>query len=82
MGIERSGENKILGLRFTSSHKRSKSLPVKKGVEEHDNQLEALDSMKLDMGHLTECTKARNEVHTTLKQEVQYNTIIVIRHDS
>ncbi|RYQ80436.1 hypothetical protein Ahy_Scaffold1g106851 isoform A [Arachis hypogaea] len=70
MGIERSGENKILGLRFTSSHKRSKSLPVKKGVEEHDNQLEALDSMKLDMGYLTECTKARNEVHTTLKQEI------------
>ncbi|XLR00628.1 hypothetical protein S83_066826, partial [Arachis hypogaea] len=32
-------------------------LPVKKGVEEHD------------MGHLTECTKARNEVHITLKQE-------------
>ncbi|KAL4300489.1 hypothetical protein HN51_051943 [Arachis hypogaea] len=24
MGIERSGENKILGLRFTSRHKRSK----------------------------------------------------------
>ncbi|KAL1316324.1 hypothetical protein HN51_068545 [Arachis hypogaea] len=70
MGIERSGENKILGLRFTSRHKRSKSLPVKKGVEEHDNQLEALDSMKLDMGYLTECTKARNEVHTTLKQEI------------
>ncbi|MED6167373.1 hypothetical protein PIB30_002348 [Stylosanthes scabra] len=76
MGIENSGENKILGLRFTSRHQRSKSLPVKKGEEENDNQLEASDSMKLDMGYLTECTKARkirtpkNEVHTTLKQEI------------
>ncbi|RDX61566.1 hypothetical protein CR513_60194, partial [Mucuna pruriens] len=80
MGLEGGGENKMLGLRFTPSHKRSKSLPDKKRAEEDnpDNRIQASESdrMKLDMGYLTECDKARknrtptNEVHNTLKQEI------------
>ncbi|TKY70508.1 Ternary complex factor MIP1, leucine-zipper [Spatholobus suberectus] len=79
MGLEGGGENKMLGLRFTPRHKRSKSLPDKKRIEEDnpDNHIQASDRMKLDMSYLTECDKAgknrtpTNEVHSTLKQEIQ-----------
>ncbi|KAK7307582.1 hypothetical protein VNO77_40776 [Canavalia gladiata] len=78
MGLERGGENRMLGLRFITRHKRSKSFPDKKRIEEDnsDNRLGASDRIKLDMGYLTECDKARksrtptNEVHSTLKQEI------------
>ncbi|KAG4987866.1 hypothetical protein JHK85_030849 [Glycine max] len=78
MVVESVGENRMLGLRFTPRHKRSKSLPDKKRIEEDnpDNRIQASDRMKLDMGYLTECDKARknrtptNEVHSTLKQEI------------
>ncbi|KAK7309251.1 hypothetical protein RJT34_05822 [Clitoria ternatea] len=78
MGLERGGEIKMLGLRFTHRHKRSKSLPDKKSLEgdNPDNHLQASDRMKLDMGYLTEYDKARknrnptNEVHSTLKHEI------------
>ncbi|XP_027345815.1 uncharacterized protein LOC113857805 isoform X2 [Abrus precatorius] len=56
-------------------HKRSKSFPDKKKVED-DNYLEASDQTKLDTGYLTECGKHRkyqtptNDVQHTLKQEI------------
>ncbi|KAL2348456.1 hypothetical protein Fmac_002456 [Flemingia macrophylla] len=78
MRIEEGGENKMLGLRFTPRHIRSKSLPDKKKIEDDnpDNRLQATDRKKLDMGYLTECDKAMdnltpmNKVHSTLKQEI------------
>ncbi|KAK7367473.1 hypothetical protein VNO80_09485 [Phaseolus coccineus] len=78
MGLEGSGETKMLGLRFTPRHKRSKSLPDKKKIEEDnpDNGIQASDRKKLDTGYLTECDKAEknrtptNEVHSTMKQEI------------
>ncbi|KAK7406620.1 hypothetical protein VNO78_08249 [Psophocarpus tetragonolobus] len=78
MGLEGCEENEMVGLRFIPRHKRSKSLPDKKKIEEDnpDNRIQATDRMKLDMGYLTECDKARknrtptNEVHSTLKQEI------------
>ncbi|OIW10982.1 hypothetical protein TanjilG_22789 [Lupinus angustifolius] len=78
MGLEGSEDNKMLGLRFTSWHKRSMSCPDKKIVEEDnpDNHLQASEQVKLDIGYLTEFAKARkkqipsSKVHSTLKQEI------------
>lgn len=79
MGLEKCGENKMLGLRFTPRHNRSNSLPDnKKGVEgdNPDNHVEAFDRMKMDMGYVTDCAKSRNkqspkgEVHSAMKQEI------------
>ncbi|RDX67604.1 hypothetical protein CR513_53498, partial [Mucuna pruriens] len=60
------------------SHKRSKSFPDKKRVEDDnpDNHLEASDRTKLDTGYLTEFSKPRkkqtptNDVQHILKQEI------------
>ncbi|ESW27993.1 hypothetical protein PHAVU_003G250200 [Phaseolus vulgaris] len=60
------------------SHKRSKSFPEKKRMEDDnaDNHLETSDRTKLDTGYLTECGKPRkkrtpaNDVQLTLKQEI------------
>ncbi|KAJ1419081.1 Ternary complex factor MIP1, leucine-zipper [Sesbania bispinosa] len=68
----------MLGLRFTPRHKRSMSLPDKRRVEEDnpDKHLKASHRMKLDMGYVTECAKARkkrtptSEIHSALKQEI------------
>ncbi|KAI4327533.1 hypothetical protein L6164_019982 [Bauhinia variegata] len=78
MEFERSHEKKLLGLRLTPRHKRSKSFPDKKQVEEEepDNPFESSERMKLDMGYLTESAKARrkqtltSDVQNTLKQEI------------
>ncbi|KAK7359932.1 hypothetical protein VNO77_01900 [Canavalia gladiata] len=57
------------------NHKRSKSFPDKKKIEE-DYHLEASDPTKLDTGYLTEYGKARkkqnptNNIQRTLKQEI------------
>ncbi|KAJ1436567.1 Ternary complex factor MIP1, leucine-zipper [Sesbania bispinosa] len=58
-------------------HKRSKSFPDKKTVEEDNpDNLEASDRTKLDLGYLTECSEARrkqtptHDVQHTLKQEI------------
>ncbi|XP_045815030.1 uncharacterized protein LOC123908439 [Trifolium pratense] len=70
----------MMGLRFTSRHKRSNSLPDKKRVEgeNQDNQVEAFDRMKMDMDYITEFAIAKNksttptsEVHSAMKQEIQ-----------
>nr|XP_008342996.2 uncharacterized protein LOC103405750 isoform X3 [Malus domestica] len=71
------GEGKMLGL-SVKQHKRSKSFPEKKRVEEDDldGSGEASDLVKLDMGqfkgHVT--TKKKQsptvEVHNSLKQEI------------
>ncbi|XP_054823273.1 uncharacterized protein LOC129321517 isoform X1 [Prosopis cineraria] len=78
MGLDGVGENKMVGLRLTQTHKRSKSFPDKKKVEEDnpDNNIEAPDRTKLDIGYLTDCTKSTrkqnpaSEVQNNLKQEV------------
>ncbi|XP_057421007.1 uncharacterized protein LOC130715031 [Lotus japonicus] len=58
-------------------HKRSKSFPNKRTVEEdNSDDVEALDRIKLDTGYLTECGEARkkptrtNDVQCALKQEI------------
>ncbi|KAJ7944361.1 Ternary complex factor MIP1, leucine-zipper [Quillaja saponaria] len=78
MGFEGVGENKMLGLRFTSKHKRSKSLPDKKRVEEDNpaKHLAASDCIGLGMGHTEDCAKTKkeqsptSEVQGSLKQEI------------
>ncbi|KAG5089540.1 hypothetical protein JHK86_002152 [Glycine max] len=77
MAVEGVGENRMLRLKFTPRHKRSKSFPDKKRIEEDkpDNRIQASGRIK-DMGYLAECDKARknrsptNEVHSTPKQEI------------
>ncbi|XP_068343882.1 uncharacterized protein [Pyrus communis] len=72
------GEGKVLGLRV-KQHKRSKSFPDKKRVEEDDldSSGEASDRVKLDMGQFKgrgTTTKKKQpptvEVHNSLKQEI------------
>lgn len=78
MGFEGSGDSKLLGLRVTPSHKRSKSFPDKRGVKEDNinSSLEASDRMKLDMGHLKDYVNTRKkqspkaEAQNSLKQEI------------
>ncbi|XVE82699.1 hypothetical protein DITRI_Ditri16bG0026800 [Diplodiscus trichospermus] len=81
MGFQGSGESEMLGMRVTSlRHKRSKSFPDKKGVEEDglDSSLEASDRTKLDMRHLKDSFRTqkkhsptpRTEVQNYLKQEI------------
>ncbi|KAL5819464.1 hypothetical protein ACOSQ3_023395 [Xanthoceras sorbifolium] len=78
MGFEGSGDSKMLRLRVTSRHKRSKSFPDKKRVEEDTSStcLEASHRAKLDMGRLKEAAKTKKkespntEVQSSLKQEI------------
>ncbi|CAK7339484.1 unnamed protein product [Dovyalis caffra] len=70
--------SKMYGLRVTTRHKRSKSLPDKKRVQEDglDSSFEASCSIKLNMGHLKDSAKAKkkespkSEVQNSLKQEI------------
>ncbi|XVF15680.1 hypothetical protein REPUB_Repub09cG0176000 [Reevesia pubescens] len=74
MGFQGSGESKMLGLRVTSSkHKRSKSFPEKKRVEEDglDSSLEASNRIKLDMRHLKDSFKTQKKQSSTPSTEVQ-----------
>jgi hypothetical protein len=78
MGFEGSGGSKLLGLRVTPKHKRSKSFPDKKRVDGDslDSSFEASDRIKLDMGHLKDYIKTNKkqspkaEVQNSLKQEI------------
>ncbi|PPS02491.1 hypothetical protein GOBAR_AA18168 [Gossypium barbadense] len=81
MGFQGSGESKMLGLIVTSSrHKRSKSFPGKKRVEEDGfgSSVEESNRMKLDTGHLKDSVKTKKkqsptssaEVKSSLKQEI------------
>ncbi|KAF7828799.1 uncharacterized protein G2W53_019963 [Senna tora] len=78
MGLDGGGEKKMVGLRLTQRHKRSKSFPDKKRVQEDnpDYHIGASDRTKLDMGYLTECAKTTKKqnpaslVQNTLKQEI------------
>ncbi|XP_023872638.2 uncharacterized protein LOC111985223 isoform X1 [Quercus suber] len=78
MGFEGSGGSKLLGLRVTPMHKRSKSFPDKKrvGGDNVDSSFEASDRIKMDMGHLEDHIKTNKkqspkaEVQNSLKQEI------------
>ncbi|XP_022739967.1 uncharacterized protein LOC111292049 [Durio zibethinus] len=81
MGFQGSGESKMLGSRVTSSrHKRLKSFPDKKSVEEDvlDSSLEASNRIKLDMRDMKDSVKSQKnqfptpstEVQNSLKQEI------------
>ncbi|KAK5784772.1 Biosynthetic arginine decarboxylase [Gossypium arboreum] len=81
MGFQGSGESKMLGLIVTSSrHKRSKSFPGKKRVEEDGfgSSVEESNRMKLDTGYLKDSVKTKKkqsptssaEVKSSLKQEI------------
>ncbi|KAL1107091.1 hypothetical protein V6Z11_D03G018500 [Gossypium hirsutum] len=68
----------MLGLKFTSSkHKRSKSFPEKRRVEEDslDGSLEASNRIKLDMRHLKDTVKTRNKQSPSPGTEVQQNSL-------
>ncbi|TYG75307.1 hypothetical protein ES288_D03G019800v1 [Gossypium darwinii] len=78
MGLQSSVESKMLGLKFTSSkHKRSKSFPEKRRVEEDslDGSLEASNRIKLDMRHLKDTVKTRNKQSPSPGTEVQQNSL-------
>nr|POE69345.1 hypothetical protein CFP56_08601 [Quercus suber] len=63
MGFEGSGGSKLLGLRVTPMHKRSKSFPDKKrvGGDNVDGSFEASDRIKMDMGHLEDHIKTNKK---------------------
>ncbi|PON54096.1 Ternary complex factor MIP1, leucine-zipper [Parasponia andersonii] len=78
MGFHGSEDSKMLGFRVIPIHKRSKSFPDKKKVEENDlgSSMEASNRVKLDMGPLKACVTSnvkqspKKEVHNSLKQEI------------
>ncbi|KDP31827.1 hypothetical protein JCGZ_12288 [Jatropha curcas] len=78
MWFEGGGDSKMLGLRVTSRHKRSKSFPDKKRVEEDgaDSSFEVSHRIKLDMGQLKDSVKTKKkqspkkEVQVSLKEEI------------
>ncbi|KAK9284756.1 hypothetical protein L1049_023933 [Liquidambar formosana] len=78
MGFEGSGDSKMPALRVTPRHKRSQSLSDKRraGVDNLDGSVEASHRLKLDMGHLKDCSKTskkqspNTEVQNSLKQEI------------
>nr|POE69346.1 hypothetical protein CFP56_08601 [Quercus suber] len=71
MGFEGSGGSKLLGLRVTPMHKRSKrwgaltgmTFPDKKrvGGDNVDGSFEASDRIKMDMGHLEDHIKTNKK---------------------
>ncbi|KAK5843673.1 uncharacterized protein LOC108471230 [Gossypium arboreum] len=78
MGFQSSVESKMLGLKLTSSkHKRSKSFPEKRRVEEDslDGSLEASNRIKLDMRNLKDSVKTRNKQSPSPGTEVQQNSL-------
>ncbi|XP_021718547.1 uncharacterized protein LOC110686236 [Chenopodium quinoa] len=74
MGLEDIGDGQMLALRMISRHKRSKSFPDKRRVENGDS-LEESPRLKLDVGRLKGSIKAKKqqsprvETHS-LKQEI------------
>ncbi|KAG6648509.1 uncharacterized protein LOC122314956 [Carya illinoinensis] len=77
MGFEESRDIKLLGLRVSPKHRRSKSFPDKRRVEEDgiDSSLKASERIKLDLGHLKNIkTKKKQsgkaEVNNSLRQEI------------
>uniref|UniRef100_A0A5B6ZYR8 DUF547 domain-containing protein n=1 Tax=Davidia involucrata TaxID=16924 RepID=A0A5B6ZYR8_DAVIN len=78
MGFEGRGNSKMLGLGVTSRHKRSKSFPDKRGLEEDnlDHAVEASHHFKLDTEHLKDFIKTKKkqspntEVQNSLRQEI------------
>ncbi|CBI38353.3 unnamed protein product, partial [Vitis vinifera] len=77
-GFEGRDSSSMLELRMAPRHKRSKSYPDKRRVEEGnlDGSLEASHCLKLDMGHLTDCVKPKKkqspntDMQNSLKQEI------------
>ncbi|GMH24638.1 hypothetical protein Nepgr_026481 [Nepenthes gracilis] len=78
MGMEDSGDTKMVDLRVTARYKRSKSFPDKQRVEEgsFDDSFEDPPPLKLDMGHLKGSVKPKKaqspnaETQNSLKQEI------------
>ncbi|PRQ47745.1 putative ternary complex factor MIP1, leucine-zipper [Rosa chinensis] len=79
MGFEVNGDGKMLGLlRVNPRHKRSKSFPDKKRVQEDDldSSHEASDRVKLDSAQFKGRVRTKKkqsptmEVHNSLKQEI------------
>ncbi|KAJ6919489.1 LOW QUALITY PROTEIN: hypothetical protein NC651_013446 [Populus alba x Populus x berolinensis] len=76
--FEGGEDSKMYGLKVTTRHKRSKSFPDKKRVEEDDldSSFEASSSIKLNMGHLKYSAKSKKkqspktEMQDSLKQEI------------
>ncbi|XAR73922.1 hypothetical protein NMG60_11008052 [Bertholletia excelsa] len=78
MGHEDSGSSKEPEFGATSVHKRSKSFPDKRALEEGnlDNFMEASHRPKLDIGHIKDCINTKekqspsSEVESSLRQEI------------
>ncbi|KAL9357067.1 hypothetical protein Peur_050320 [Populus x canadensis] len=76
--FEGGADSKMYGLKVTTRHKRSKSFPDKKRVEEDDldSSFEASSRIKLNMGLLKYSAKAKKkqspktEMQDSLKQEI------------
>ncbi|GMP28217.1 hypothetical protein CsSME_00003855 [Camellia sinensis var. sinensis] len=93
MGFEGCGSSKELGVGVTSVHKRCKSFPDKRGLEEDklDNFLKASPRPKLDMGHFKDCVRTKkkqspsSEVQNSLRQEIlqlekRLQDQVIVRH--
>ncbi|XP_057529227.1 uncharacterized protein LOC130807872 isoform X1 [Amaranthus tricolor] len=77
MGFEENGDVKIVGLRMIPRHKRSKSFPDKRRVENgSDDSLEESPRLKLDIGRLKGSFKTKKQqsprldTQNSLKQEI------------
>ncbi|KAJ6304924.1 hypothetical protein OIU78_020465 [Salix suchowensis] len=75
--FEGGEDSKMYGLKVTTRHKRSKSFPDKKGVQEDslDSSFEASSRIKLNMGHLKNAKaekiqSPKTEMQNSLKQEI------------
>nr|GLL18814.1 uncharacterized protein LOC109180440 [Ipomoea trifida] len=74
MGFEEVSSGEMVGDRVTTAckHKRSKSFPVRTGIEDP----EASNRLKLDMGHSDDCVESKkkplsnDEVQNSLRQEI------------
>ncbi|GAB2282531.1 hypothetical protein Dimus_017072 [Dionaea muscipula] len=75
--VEHSGDGNMMGLRVTSRHKRSKSFPEKRMVEDSsfDDSFDASPRLKLDMRHL------EGSVKTKKKQSSNAETRITLRRE-
>ncbi|XP_050206898.1 uncharacterized protein LOC126656380 isoform X2 [Mercurialis annua] len=78
MWFEGGGDSKMMGLRVIATHKRSKSFPAKKRLEEDgiDCSADASHRIKLDMGQLKDSVKTNKKhssktvVQNSLKEEI------------
>ncbi|XP_052198025.1 uncharacterized protein LOC127804947 [Diospyros lotus] len=92
MSFEGCGSNKGSGIGVTSAHKRSKSFPDKRGLEEGnlDRIIKTLQQPKLDMRHFKDFLKTKeqspsSEVENSLRQEIlqlekRLQDQVVVRH--